>query len=71
MPADTLVIAPAPAVIATTPPVVAPPPPAAVASEDHDPEASSMPPAVSPADAERLGNRIAALASRIHAATHE
>ena len=30
-----------------------------------------MPPAVSPADAERLGNRIAALASRIHAATHE
>ena len=35
------------------------------------PSAAAVPPAVSPADAEHLGNRIAALASRIHAATYE
>ncbi len=64
MPAASPVVAPAP-------PAGAPPPPAAVATERHEPERAAVPPAVSPADAEHLGNRIAALASRIHAATHE
>ncbi|MCY3844318.1 MAG: DUF222 domain-containing protein, partial [Acidobacteria bacterium] len=64
MPVDAPVIAPAP-------PAVAPPPPAAVASEAPEPERAAVQPAASPADAEHLGNRIAALASRIHAATHE
>ena len=58
-------------VAASAPPAVAPPPPAAGASEGRGPEPTSVPPAVSPADAERLGNRIAELASRIHAATYE
>ena len=64
MPAANPVVVPAP-------PAGAPPPPVADASEDHGPEPTSVPPAVSPADAEHLGNRIAALASRIHAATYE
>ena len=59
MPAATPVVAPAP------------PPPWAVASESPEPEPAAVPPAVSPADAEQLGNCIAALASRIHAATYE
>ena len=54
-------------------PVVAPTPPAplAVASKGHEPQRAAVQPAVSPADAEHLGDRIAALASRIHAATYE
>ena len=59
MPADACAVAPAP------------PAPPALASVGHEPERASVQAAVAPAEAERLGNRIAELAARIQAATYE
>ena len=59
MPADACPVAPAP------------PAPPALASERHEPERAAVQAAASPAEAERLGNRIAELAARIQAATYE
>ena len=59
MPADACSVAPAP----PTPPVIA--------CEGHAPERAAVQPIATPAEAERLGNRIAELAARIQAATYE
>ena len=53
------------------PVAAAPPAPPAIASERHEPERAAVQAAASPAEAERLGNRIAELAARIQAATYE
>ena len=60
MPADACSVDPAP-----------PPPPPVITSEGHGPERAAVQAAASPAEAERLGNRIAELAARIQAATYE
>ena len=49
----------------------APPAAPVIASIGHEPQPPAGPPAVSPAEAESLGDRIAELASRIQAATYE
>ena len=49
----------------------APPTSPVIVSKCHEPQPAAGPPAASPAEAERLGDRIAELASRIHAATYE
>ncbi len=49
----------------------APPTPPVIESEGHGAERAAVQPAASPAEAERLGNRIAELAARIQAATYE
>ena len=53
------------------PVAAAPPAPPALASVGHEPERAAVQAAVAPAEAERLGNRIAELAARIQAATYE
>ena len=70
MPADACSVAPTP----PAPPALAPTSGAAAstsASEARAPERAAVEPPVSPAEAERLGNRIAELAARIQAATYE
>ena len=49
----------------------APPSPPVVASEGDEPQRTAVQATASPAEAERLGNRIAELSARIQAATYE